>query len=214
MTSLLFNLSWALQITVSLCFAHNNCHYTKTKIAANASSPLDPTELKNKPAMMNFPLITPIHLNSTHHAFYNNGVTCYGKRWIHIHKVTANPLQDLSSHSGPAEDSACLGCDTCCWTRDFCHLEDKHLLHLQWSSTSSRTAWLMKTKASQSFTMSGITHLIAWCHNPGALNPQLIPRYKLKVSHIHSISKDMECITEISIPYLTSLEPWTFIALR
>ena len=44
---------------------------------------------------MIFPLITPTHLNSTHHVFYNNGVTCYGKRWIHIHEVTANPLQDL-----------------------------------------------------------------------------------------------------------------------
>jgi len=44
---------------------------------------------------MNFPLITPTHLNSTHQVFYNNGVTCYQKRWIHIHEVTANPLQDF-----------------------------------------------------------------------------------------------------------------------
>jgi hypothetical protein len=76
-TSSAFNLNWAIQTTVSLRLAHNNCHHTKTQIGANASSPLDPTEIKKQSAMMNFPLITPTHLTSTNHAFYNNGVTCY-----------------------------------------------------------------------------------------------------------------------------------------
>jgi hypothetical protein len=46
-TSSPLNLNWAIQITVGLGLAHNNCHHTKTQIEANASSPLDPTELEN-----------------------------------------------------------------------------------------------------------------------------------------------------------------------
>jgi hypothetical protein len=51
------------------------------------------------------------------------------------------------------------------------------------------------------------------CQNPGALNPPLTPHYNGKVGHAHLISKDMECITKISTPHLTSLDPQAFSAL-
>jgi hypothetical protein len=51
------------------------------------------------------------------------------------------------------------------------------------------------------------------CHNPGALNPPMTLHRNGKVGHAHLISKDMECITKISAPHLTSLDPQAFSAL-